>query len=159
MERVFLLLVCVLILFTACTKSLNNNSSESNSETSQVSNFTQKNEKIETNIESIFLHIYQNTYSLDLTNDVLNTIEDSKSITEPLPEDIGAQEIGEITILTEGQDNEKTIGKLFIENNNIYIQHIDNKSNAIMLLTSLTNDDTNQEDAVDILNSIYGFSD
>ena len=163
MKKLIIPIICILLLVcTACSNSSNvsdTNTSSQNSSDLNISTMQAFDEKntttdiLDTNIEYIYINILGNKSKIDITAEILDYFEMSKTVKEPLADNSVMREIGTIDILYNGKDSEEEFGKIYIDASmNVYIQSNENKNNAVLKVTEFSSK-SNQFDA---FKSIYG---
>ena len=161
MKKALILLFSILLLvLTACsnTETTSNTTSKDSTVSTKASERTEasKTEQNVADIEEIYLYILGETYKVSADSEKIDNLESSKTVAEPLAEDLNLQEIGTVNIVYKGNDSKEEFGKAYMKGTDIYIQSNENKYGAAVKFYTLSSTSTSKSSAFDTIKSIYG---
>lgn len=161
MKKALILLISILLLvLTACshTETTNNTTSKDSTLSVKASERTEvlKTEQNVADIEEIYLYILGETYKVSADSETIDNIKASKTVTEPLADDLDLQEIGTVSIIYKGSDSKEEFGKAYMKGTDIYIQSKENKYGAVVKFYTLSSTSTSKSSPFDTIKSIYG---
>lgn len=169
MKKLIIPIISILLLVcTACSNSNNlgdTNTSSQNSSDLSISTTQAVDEKgtntdtLDTDIEHIYINILGSKSEIDITAEILDYLEMSKTVKEPLADNSVMREIGTIEVLYNGKDSKKEFGKIYFDNYmNVYIQSNENKNNAVLKITDFSSESFSKLNQFDTYKSMYGKS-
>jgi hypothetical protein len=133
-----LLTLLLLFLFcTACTNVETNNKTIVNSSTIESQKKDDENDSLKSslnnNIEQIYITVLDSTFKIDASEEILNTLELSKSASEPVFDEKAMTNAGTIKIKYADNDNLEDFGYVYITDSmDLYIKSNKNKNNAVV---------------------------
>lgn len=161
MKKALILLISILLLvLTACSHTDTANNTASNdsivpTKASERTEASKAGQKV-SDIEEICLYILGETYKVSADSETKDSLKASKTVTEPLADDLDLQEIGTVSIIYKGSDSKEEFGKAYIKGTDIYIQSKENKYGAVVKFYTLSSTSTSKSSAFDTIKSIYG---
>lgn len=89
-------------------------------------------QQFDTDISEIYISIMGNKSKVNIDNDILDLIEQSKSVKEPKLDE-NAIEVGDLTIVYKDSDKEISFGKIYVDiKDKVYFMCNSNKNNAVI---------------------------